>query len=73
MVGIRKRRGHAVSNMTSTRKAKVKASVIDQVLLRRDLDHQPKTVNMEKVQQKEKSRKAPVRLENRISLRVSAT
>ena len=35
---------HAVSNMTLPRKAKGKSNVIDQVLLRWDLDHQPKTV-----------------------------
>ena len=64
---------HAVSNMTQRSKAKVKANVIDQVLLRRALDHPAKTVKMERVQPKGKSRKAPARLENRISLRVSAT
>ena len=46
----------AVSNMTRIRKRqKVKANVIDQVLLHRD---QAKTVKMEEVQQKEMSRKA---------------
>ena len=66
---------HAVSNMTKRSKAKVKvkANVIDQVLLRRALDHPAKTVKMETVQPKGKSRKAPARLQNRISLRVSAT
>ena len=47
-------------------------NVIDQVLLRRDHDHKAKTVKIKKVQQKEKSQKAPVRLVHQISLRVSA-
>ena len=41
--------------MTSTRKAKVKANVIDQVLLHRNNDHKAKTVKIEKVHQKEKA------------------
>ena len=45
----------------SKRGKKVKANV------RRDHDHKAKTVKMDKVQQKEKSRKAPVHQVNRIS------
>ena len=55
-----------------TKDREVKANVIDQVLPHRDLGHQAKTVKMEKVQQKEKSRKVPVRLENQLCFRVSA-
>ena len=69
-------RRRIVSRMTITKQTKVKANVIDQVLFRRDHDHRAKTaktVNMEKVQQNAKSRQAPVRLENRISLCVKAS
>ena len=52
--------------------AKVKPNVIDQVLLHQALGHQEKTVMVDKVQHKEKSRKLPVRLENGISRRLSA-
>ena len=62
---------HVVPNMTSPRKAKTKANVIDQVLLHWDRDCKAWTLNMETMQQKEESRKAPARLGNRISLRVS--
>ena len=50
------------------KKAEVKANVIDHVLLRRDHDHKAKTVKMKKkVQQKEMSQMAPVRLVHQIT------
>ena len=45
---------HAVSNMASTRKAKIESNVIDQVLLHQNNDHQANTLKIEQVQQKMK-------------------
>ena len=47
--------GHAVSGMTPAKMAKVKANVIDHVLVLHSNDHKAKTIKMGQVQQKETS------------------
>ena len=62
----------AVPNTSWGARATQKANMIDRVLFPLDVDHRDVTAKMGKgVRHKEKSRKAPVRLEKRSSIRVT--